>query len=603
MRRPAFPAIIQLIMHTSKLIVWPQCGLSRVFPLDAPPRGARALAAAGWQLCAAGGEFVSFQLGLWTEANLSDIEISPTPLRSGRHEIESSAIRVRWTGLVPVPIVSFDVEGAERPDYVPGWYPDPLLDAPVARGFTGTEANRATAVHFTLRVKRGTPPGIYRGGVTIRCGGKVRARTPLVVEIWPFRLPSRPTFHFTNWLQLDCITKWHRCAPWSERHWRLLNLYAKEMAEHRQNVVSTPTIIGNFHNSDPMTLVDITRKSDGGYCFDFRRLERWVRLFRGHGFELFEMWHLASQADGRYAPPFSFFDETRRARIERGRLSTDAAEYRKLIASFLPALTQWLERRDLTRHFLLHVFDEPAREHWPRYVKLSALFRKYAPDIRHLDAISASALITEAGADIDIPVPTTQHLDADEYYRRRARDGIEPLWWYTCCGPWGRFANRFVSMPLINTRILSWQAFTFGISGYLHWGYNFWHRIRQDASGWPGISGYADHTLVNPYREHGADWAVGDACIVYPPLEWWRDLAPVSSLRYEAMREGLQDYELLRMCDEHARKSDNPGAARNARRLLAAVRGPIAGSLTEFTRDAGLLLKTRREIGGCIAAL
>jgi hypothetical protein len=246
---------------------------------------------------------------------------------------------------------------------------------------------------------------------------------------------------------------------------------------------------------------------------------------------------------------------------------------------------------------------------WAHYAKLSRFYHDHAPKLRHIDAISASELITGFGADIDIPVPCTPHLgDPDGYYLNRAREGRQPVWWYTCCGPAGRYANRFVYMPLINTRMIHWQSYAFGISGYLHWGYNFWHRVGQNASGWPGINGYADYTLVNPYREHCPLWPVGDCCIVYPDPRWWEDHGPISSLRYEAMRAGLQDYELLRMLDGLVaqggqRKGAAAEAAARGRRLLKAIRGPIAGSLTEFTRDKDKLLRARQAVGDCIAEL
>jgi len=599
-------------MQDKALTVWPMDGLTRVFPRDPAPRGAARLAAAGWQLKAARGEYVSFQLGVRTQQALDSLAVEVIPARKGTPGLPSSAFRARWVGLVPVPPERFDVEAAERPDYVPGWYPDPLQDGPPwqLRAKDGpAPCVLASAVHITLEVSRRTAAGLYRNRVVLKRDGKPIRRIPLSVEVWPFSIPARPTFHVTNWLQLDCITKWHRCPAWSPRHWRLMERYAAEMAAHRQDVIATPTLTGNFHNSDPMTLVATTRRKGGNYTFDFRKLERWVELFTKHRFRFFEMWHLAAQATGKTLPPLRLYDEVKGRDVWYEGMSTDSARYRKLVGSFLDALTVWLARRKLTDRFLVHVFDEPHRAAWPRYAKLEAFFRKHAPGIRHLDAISTSDLITEFGADIDFPVPLTRYLADDVYYQERAKAGRRPVWWYTCCGPAGRFANRFVQSPLLNTRMLHWQSFAYAISGYLHWGYNFWHRTRQNASGWPGINTYADHQLLNPYREHPAHWAVGDTCIVYPPPKWWQDLGPVSSLRYEAMREGLQDYELLRMLQRAVEPTKAQPGSRTARaraagrRLLKAVRGPIAGSLTEYERNPKRLLRAREQAGDCIAAL
>jgi hypothetical protein len=586
-------------METGACVVWPTDGLTRTFAQDASPADAARRARAGWRLSAAAGEYVTCHLALRTGAKLADLTVAPSALRARRSEIPERAIQVRWVGLVPVPEDAFSAEGAERPEYVPGWYPDPLLETPP---WSGASPPRSAAVHFTLHVPPQTPAGVYRGAVAVRRGTRLLARVPLRVEVWPFALPARPTFHVTNWFQLDCLTKWHRCAPWSERHWRLLELYGREMADHRQDTIATPTLFGNFHNFDQMTLVAAARERDGRYTFDFRLLERWVKLFDRLGFAFFEMWHLASQHGGATAPRIDIFDRAQGRVVRYEALATTGAAYRRLVADFLQALSAWLDRRGLTDRFLLHVFDEPSRDRWAHYAALSAFYRRHAPRLKHIDAISTSELLTDFGGQVDIPVPLTTHLGDDRYYQERAQAGREPVWWYTCCGPAGRYANRFVAQPLITTRILHWQAFVHRIAGYLHWGYNFWHRTGQNASGWPGVNRYADQVLLNPYREHPPQWAVGDACIVYPHPRWWEDRGPVSSLRYEAMREGLQDYELLRMVDQRvADGALSAPARRAAHALLRRVRGPLAGSLTDFSRDAQVLLAARAAIGRALA--
>jgi len=94
---------------------------------------------------------------------------------------------------------------------------------------------------------------------------------------------------------------------------------------------------------------------------------------------------------------------------------------------------------------------------------------------------------------------------------------------------------------------------------------------------------------------------VGDAAIVYPHPRWWEERGPISSLRYEAHRAGLQDYEMLRMLQQVANHPRTAAIGARARELLATARGPLAGSLTKFTRNGAWLLRVRRKIGDCIA--
>ena len=72
-------------------------------------------------------------------------------------------------------------------------------------------------------------------------------------------------------------------------------------------------------------------------------------------------------------------------------------------------------------------------------------------------------------------VPILDHFHRDyEFLRQRQKAGDE-VWFYTCCGPTGSFANRFIELPLIKTRLLHWINFRYGAAGYLHWGFNYWN--------------------------------------------------------------------------------------------------------------------------------
>ena len=76
----------------------------------------------------------------------------------------------------------------------------------------------------------------------------------------------------------------------------------------------------------------------------------------------------------------------------------------------------------------------------------------------------------------------------------------------------------------MKTRVLHWLGYLYGLNGYLHWGLNYF------AQG------------VDPYSEEGIsrNLPLGDRAIMYPGRD-----GPVGSLRWSAMRDGLQDYEYL----------------------------------------------------------
>ncbi|MCZ7640085.1 MAG: DUF4091 domain-containing protein [Verrucomicrobia bacterium] len=136
----------------------------------------------------------------------------------------------------------------------------------------------------------------------------------------------------------------------------------------------------------------------------------------------------------------------------------------------------------------------------------------------------------------------------------------------TCVFPQGEYANRFIEQPLIKTRLLHWINFRYGITGYLHWGYNHWT---------------SDSPFTHTTRAHGgpAYLPAGDPWIVYPGKD-----GPLDSIRFEAMRDGIADHELLCQLGER----DAALAERLARQHVQAF--------DRYDTDVAQFRATRREL-------
>jgi len=106
------------------------------------------------------------------------------------------------------------------------------------------------------------------------------------------------------------------------------------------------------------------------------------------------------------------------------------------------------------------------------------------------------------------------------------------VWFYTCLAPQENYANRFIEQPLIKTRILHWINYKYAIPGYLHWGLNKWRA--EDPFKMTTVMNYAGNTLPS-----------GDFAVLYPDKG-----KLLSSIRLEAMRDGIVDYELLKMLEQ-----------------------------------------------------
>ena len=177
-----------------------------------------------------------------------------------------------------------------------------------------------------------------------------------------------------------------------------------------------------------------------------------------------------------------------------------------------------------------HLADEPIAVNSKTYELMADLARKYAPELKIVEACHTKDL---AGS-MDIWVPQLNYFGNDyDYYQERQKLG-EEVWFYTCVFPQGEYANRFIEQPLMKTRLLHWINFRYGATGYLHWGYNQWTK---------------DSPYTHTTRPHGGPpyLPAGDPWIVYPGKE-----GPLDSIRFEAMRDGITDHELLSQLAEKA---------------------------------------------------
>jgi hypothetical protein len=114
-----------------------------------------------------------------------------------------------------------------------------------------------------------------------------------------------------------------------------------------------------------------------------------------------------------------------------------------------------------------------------------------------------------------------------EEQRKRAERGASSTF-YVCCNP--AKPNNFVFSPPIEGRWISWYSAAYGYDGFLRWAYDAWPE--------------------DPIRDaRFGSWPAGDCFIVYPGAN--------SCIRFEKLREGIVDFEKIRILKEMLAKSTN----------------------------------------------
>lgn len=468
---------------------------------------------------AARGEHATIQYVVRPQYAVSTLTCTAGPLTSGSDTLTD--IRIGYVGYVHV---GRNTPNPSRDKLVSasGLYPDPILE----KENIDIDAGETQPVWITITVPKDATAGLYSGEVILSGtinGGTFLKKVPLQVRVYPVTI-DKTRLWVTNWYSgsprnLELIFGEKGIQRYSEKYWEYMTLLAQKMAEYRQNVA----IIS------PLQLSAYSLDEKGNYVIDFSNFDRTVDIFMEEGvIGRIEGGHIGGR-EGGWVSDFVVsvpVVESDTVIFKSMSIRTDSA--RKFYSSFIPALTRHLAEKGWDKIYMQHLMDEPIPENVDTYIEIANFIRELGPELKVVEACHSK----DVGNAVQIWVPQLDYLDIDyEFYKKRAAAGDE-IWFYTCLNPKGEYANRFIELPLIKTRILHWINFRYDIPGYLHWGLNFWNS-----------DPYQESTGIQ--LESGTILPGGDAWIVYPG-----DRRLYSSIRLEAMRDGIVDYELLKMLNE-----------------------------------------------------
>lgn len=467
-------------------------------------------------LRAARGETASLQLVLKGEAPLSNLKAHVESVSNGSYNIETA--EAAWVGYVKLGrTYSSPSEDVLRSPS--GYFPDPILPD----SFFSTEAYEVQPLWVSIPIKKETPPGLYKGVVSI--SGKINGnnktwKKDFHLRVYPVTLSQSPLW-VTNWFyngSLKQMNNGETVEKYSPLYWKLFEKIIEITSEHRQNVFKL----------NPIGLTKIIYEK-GKYIFDFSNFDKAVEICGKYcpGFRI-EGDHLAGRTSGYWDSPFGVDvpmpDSTKSEGLVTKRYLAQDPQTENYLSQFLPALRKHLIEKGWLNKYIQHIADEPSEKNAPSFHAICHLARKYFPDLQTIDAAGITKELIGA-IDIWVPLLETYHKDYS-FYEKLQQAGKE-VWFYTCTGPRKNYANRFIELPLIQTRLLHWINFKYGAKGYLHWGLNYWSNNQ--------LTGEASRT---------EGWPAGDYCIIYPGYN-----KLYTSIRFEAMRDGIDDYQLLKMIE------------------------------------------------------
>jgi hypothetical protein len=498
----------------SSLRTWYVDSLVKVFPGDQP--GTNELSEKSWLVPRNG--HVNIQVALRTEKAIPKLRVElKAPERAGK----TLEVEPRWVEYVAVgsnpPGTPFDE--LVRP--APALFPDPLMETWPFE----LKAAKTQPVWLTVYAPADAQPGDYAGEARFFSDREPLKTIGFTVRVAEATVPVEQKLRVTNWFNFSYdpansdLRLHYKIEPYSDKHWELLGNLGRVMAAHKQNVILTPVMM--------LAKPSIT---GGAIRYDFSLLDKWVETFQKAGVVgTIEGGHLLGRSGGFFTPMVVPAYVIEGGQVVSKPLETDDPRAEQFLDSFLTALYAHLKEKGWEKQYIQHVSDEPHDREAPIYNRYSKIIHKSLPGVPTIDAVGLDQDISFFADVCDIWVPVLSSFDHQlDKIRAHVEKGGQ-AWFYTCIGPQGRYLNRFIDLPLVKTELLHWFNFRYDLTGFLHWGGSSW-----------GPKPFQNvQTVINDNRTL---LPAGDNAIVYPNVD---KLSVLSSIRLEAMREGIEDYELL----------------------------------------------------------
>lgn len=398
------------------------------------------------------------------------------------------------------PIGRVSIKSTKGPAHLLGEHFDPICDFTNAVAEVG--ANRIEAFHVRFRALPDTPPGTYRGIVTVAADAAGRADIPVTVVVHDVTLPVEPSIRtatscYGSKLMGDAIP---RFQDWILDEYRLnpMSIYTTQppsVDECREKVKRGMNYIPILYMPNPI---------DSQFEWYGRK-----KGFKSPN----DYWKTLSNEERAHYPPEE--------------IASVLAKLRKAIPAFRAA--------GLFRYVGSYSFDEYAGSYVPAISELARAVKAEFPDLR----IESTAVPTEDARTLGLiegwipPVAAYDYKTAERFRRQHGNQ----VWYYTIY-----MTIDMDSLASVRAE-LGTRAFAQCVDGWLVWTVSRWQSSNEKpiasagATGWnpesfPGLNGGGSYFCMGPNGRF------------------------LPTLRAEAIRDGIEDHCLFSLL----KTADNPRA-------------------------------------------
>jgi len=553
------------------------------------------------QLAAARNERESFQLAIASSGGLGGVVLAATDLAHSQTDGVIAARQVTFQYVEQVNIAIPHPRGVAA-----GWYGDPL----VPWRSRNVPAGHTVTAWGTVDVDRSVEPGEYWGHVIATAADGTSLELPMRIEIFGFTLPEDLTMKAVLGGDIwSKVTKgYHRRSentdPYRDIHdGGTAFALARLLAEYH----ATPFYY--HHDKSPYAVPWHYDPENGTAEFDFRQLDRnaavmldeWGQDFLFFGGKFAAGW----QRPGTVYDWHRDLVKARTALWEEAhpehRFTRDTAAGQRMYAAYCRGIAEHLEQMGWIDRSVIYVTDEDKTD------EIRQVALEIAEIVKQADPRLKSLVLSNAS------YRYPAYLDKIDFFGGPITPAHQQRFENQGGQWWGQYnSGGFPTTPLSYTRALGARSWLDGSRAYVNWA--IWRTpdalvdLRQH---WHlgANAGYAGGVFVDRSRTDFAMW--GTWVYPWPAWEPWPNNARqnlfIGSLRLEALREAVEDYEYFEMARELAvrQRTDAQGDV-PAELLLDQLRSLVDESHTRihkfsyFDIDPEKYHQLRRQIGRMI---
>lgn len=506
-----------------------------------------------WATTAWKGEKVHTQLLIWSSKRLKKVQVKPGELKSDRgNEISASNASAGFVRYVLTDGLNKQGSGC---GIAPANESDSSLSADGIDFIASKKVDAYTTqpVWLSIAVPQNAAAGKYTGKLQVIADGKIQL-LEYVINVKPYALPKPKhwKFHLDLWQNPYSVARVHHVKPWSQQHFDAMKPYMQMLANAGQKAITVSMIYDPWRGQTYdiyASMIKWIKKKDGTWAYDYTIFDRWVKFMMSFGIDKLINCYTTVPWNNK----FYYYDET----TGRDTLLIAKSGTPEYEAHWRPMLTHFvkhLKRKGWYNKTAIAMDERPLED----MQKVIAFVRSVDKDFKLSLAGSYHAEIEK---DIyDYCIASAESFDPAIMDKRII--ARLPTTYYTCCVE--GYPNTFTFSPTAESAWLGWYAANKKFNGYLRWAYNCWpQKPLQDS--------------------RFSSWSAGDTYFVYP--------GGGSSIRFERLIEGIQDYEKINILKEQFIKNNEQD---KLQRIEAVVNEFNLEALQQ--KSAAEMLETAKEV-------